>query len=405
MDVLVGRQPILDQYNRTVAYELLFRSGSENRFDGTEGHAATRAVISNTFLAIGSRRVLGAKRGFINFTRELLVEDFALVLPKDRVVIEVLEDVVPDAEVIESCRKLRRAGYRLALDDITMTTAFSPLTEYAYYAKLDWLAIAMEDRQTLCHYFRNKGLRVLAEKVETKSDFDTALSYGCELFQGFHFARPEIITSKQVPTSKLACMRLVAEIQGTELNFERLGEIIRVDVGLTQKLLRFANSPLFSHQQHITTLSEALVYVGEDNVRRWAAMASLPELAKGKAAELVTIALTRARFCELAAEHSRLRARSLSCFLIGLLSLIDAMIGRPLDELTRELGLEPNIGDAVMGICRDGDHLGSVLPLAVALERADIEAASRLAAAIGLSPAIAGELHMEAMTWADSLPR
>jgi c-di-GMP-related signal transduction protein len=403
MEVLVGRQPILDRYHRTVAYELLFRSGIENCFDGSDGNAATRTVITNAFLTIGCQRVLGARRGFINFTGGLLVEGHALMLPKNRVVIEILEDVKPDAEVLEACRKLKEAGYRIALDDITSSNALSPLLAYADYAKLDWLVLGAADRRSLCNRFRKRGLRLLAEKVETKDDFETALSCGCELFQGFYFARPEILSSGKVPTAKLACLRLLKEIQKPDLNFERLGALVRPNVGLVQKLLLFVNAAAFSHQARIESLNQALFHLGEDNIRKWVMLAALPEVAAGKPAELVTISLIRARFCELVAENSLLRGRSSSCFLIGLLSLLDAMVGRPLEELVEDLGLEVHVANAILGRSADKDGLRPILEMAAALERSDFDSAVRLAAAAGVSPALANELHADAMAWADRL--
>ncbi|MGA3024765.1 MAG: HDOD domain-containing protein [Bryobacteraceae bacterium] len=405
MDVLVGRQPILDRQSRTVAYELLFRSGTENRFDGSDGTAASTTVIANAFLTIGCNRVLGTKRGFINFTRTLLVEGHALMLPKDRVVIEILEDVEPDAEVVASCGKLREAGYSIALDDITAANSSSPLLAHADYVKLDWLALGSEDRSRLPGLFRKKGLRLLAEKVETKRDFECALSEGCELFQGFYFARPEIVSARQVGTSKLACLRLLGEMQKPDLDFERLERMVKPDIGLAQKLLRFVNVAAFTHPQNIESLSQAFYYLGEDNIRKWVMLAAVPKLAGGKPAELATASLVRARFCELAAEHSRLRDRSSSCFLIGLLSLLDAMVGRPLEELVEDLGLEAHVAAAILGRSPDDDGLRTVLEMAVALERSDFDAADRLAAASGISPSLAGELHFEAMIWADHLPR
>lgn len=365
--VLVGRQPILDRHNRTVAYELLFRSGTENCFDGSDGSAATTTLITNAFLAIGCNRVLGKKRGFINFTRALLVGGHALMLPRDRVVIEILEDVEPDSEVIASCRKLKEAGYRIALDDITTASAPNPLLAYADYAKLDWLALGAGDRAQLCARFRKLGLRLLAEKVETEDDFEAALAAGCELFQGFYFARPEILSSRRVPTSKLACLRLLKEIQQTDLSFQRLEALIGPDVGLTQKLLYFANSAVFQHQQGVETLHQAFAHLGEINIRKWVTLAALPNMASGKPVELVTACLIRARFCELAAENSALRNRSSSCFLIGLLSLLDAMIGRPLEELVEDMGLEPHVEDAILGRSNDSDGMRAVLEMAVAL--------------------------------------
>ena len=405
MDVLIGRQPILDRRNRTVAYELLFRSGGQNSFDGSDGYEASKAVIANCFLGLGSNRVLGSKRGFINFTRALVVGDYAFMLPKNRVVIEVLEDIEPDEEVVEACRKLRDSGYTIALDDIIAANASTPLDAYATYVKLDWLALETKDRRRLCALFRKKGIRLLAEKVETKADFEAALANGCELFQGFYFARPEILSAKRTPTSQIATLRLLNEVQKPELDYERLEELVRADVGLTQKLLCFVNSAAFSRRHTIGSLSQVFVYLGEKNIRKWVTLAALSKAASGKPDELVTTSLTRARFCELAADSSRLKGRSSSCFLLGLLSLLDAMMGRPLDELVDDLGLDTDIADAILGKPAGADGLGPLLNLAVALERSDFDLAERLAVTIGAPIAAAGALHVEAMAWADSLPR
>jgi len=405
MDVFVGRQPIFDRYHRTVAYELLFRSGMENRYSAIDGTGATTAVITNAFLNIGCKRVLGTKRGFINFTRPLLVDPEAWILPKERVVIEILEDVEPDAEIVAACRRLQEAGYSIALDDITAANASSPLLPFAEFAKLDWLVLDAEDRRRLSARFRRMGLRLLAEKVETKSDFDAALEHGCELFQGFYFARPEIIAATQVPTAKMACLRLLREIQQPELSYERLETLVRPDVGLAQKLLLFVNAAAFTHQSDIQTLRQAFFYLGENKIRKWVTLAALPNVATGKPAELVTASLIRARFCELAAENSRLSGRASSCFLVGLLSLLDAMVGRPLEELLEEMGLEANVADAILGRSKEDDGLRAVLNMAVAFERADFDAAAALAASVGLAAATAADLHIDAMAWADSLPR
>jgi len=405
VDVLVGRQPILDKRNQTVAYELLFRSGAENRFDGTDGNVASTAVIANSFLTIGCNRVLGSKRGFINFTRTLLVEGHASILPKDRVVIEILEDVEPDGEVVEACRKLKETGYSLALDDVGAADEQSPLHPYVEYAKLDWMALPAEARAPLCGFFRDMGLRVLAEKVETKEDFEAALACGCELFQGFYFARPEILSARHVPASKLACIRLLSEIQKPDLDFESLEALVRPDIGLTQKLLFFVNSAAFSRRQRIDSLPQALVYLGEHNIRKWVTLAAMPKMASGKPGELVTASLTRARFCELAAEHAQPRQRPASCFLIGLLSLLDAMVGRPIEELVEELGLETHVAAAILGKSSEGDIMRSLLELSVAFERSDFDGAVRFARISGIVPAVAGELHVEAITWADTLTR
>jgi c-di-GMP-related signal transduction protein len=405
LSVLVARQPILDIHQRTVAYELLFRSSADNRFDATEGSEATNAVLSGAFLNIGAHRLLAEKRGWVNFTRALLLEDVALALPREDIVVEVLEDVECGPEVIRACERLKAAGYILALDDITTAIALSPLSRYADYAKIDWRAGSAGDREELCALCQNKGLRLLAEKVETRADVAAARSLGCELFQGYFFARPEIVSARKVPASSLACLRLLKEIQSGELNFERLEAIVSKDVGLSQRLLFFVNSAAFSHHAQIESLRQAMSYLGEDRVAQWVTLAAIPRLAAGKPIELITLSLVRARFCELVAEDSRLPYRHSSPFLVGLLSLIDVLVGLPLEELIAELGLEAHIANAILGSAGRVDSLRLVLELSVALERSDLEGARRLAKSLGIPISKTGELYMNAMAWADAVQR
>ncbi|HTP89589.1 MAG TPA: EAL domain-containing protein [Bryobacteraceae bacterium] len=403
--VLVGRQPILDRNGQTFAYELLFRSSAENRFDASDGSTATKAVISNACMAIGCNRVLSGKPGFINFTRQLLLDGQAEVLPKERVVVEVLEDVEPDADVQEVCRRLKERGYRIALDDVTATNADSPLAAFATYIKLDWLALAPADRSPVCNRFLRRGIRLLAEKVETKADFEAARACGCELFQGYYFAKPEILSTTNIPSAKTACLRLIREIQAPELDFDRLESLVKPDIGLTRKLLLFVNAAAFSHQNEIESLSQAFFYLGENNIRKWVMLAALPELGGGGPAELVTLSLVRARLCELVAENSESAGRPGSCFLAGLMSLLDTMVGRPLGELVDDLGLDAQIRDAILGVSGEDDPLRAVLNLAIARERSDLDEATRLGARFGLSPERLAELHIDAIAWADELPR
>jgi len=406
VDVLVGRQPILDRNQNTVAYELLFRSGNGNAFDGSDGTAATSAVLANACLTIGCNRVLGKKKGFVNFTRDLLLEGRALTLPRDRLVIEILEDVEPDAEVIRSCQELRAAGYTIALDDVTAAATDSPLLACAHYAKIDWMDVQRADRRWVCEQVRKTGTRLLAEKVETKEEFEAALSYGCELFQGFYFARPEILAAREVPSSKLACLRLLAEIRKPDLEFDRIEALVAADIGLTKKLLFFVNSAMFTLQYRVESLAQAFSYLGEEGIRKWVLLAALPQMADGKPGELVTASLVRARFCELAAEHASMRDQSGSSFLVGLLSLLDAMVGRPLPEMLGEMGLDQRLTEAILGEPGASvSPLRGFLEMATALERSDFDRVLKLAPVTGVQAADAGELYIEAMNWADALPR
>jgi EAL and modified HD-GYP domain-containing signal transduction protein len=403
MSIVVGRQPILDRFNRTVAYELLFRSGTENRYEGQDGGLATQTVINNTFLEIGCDRVLGSKRGFINFTRDLLVNDKYLLLPRDRTVIEVLESVSPDETVLEACSRLKKAGYSIALDDVTDERAVSPLIGLADYVKIDLPSLGLRARRRLCEYFRRRGLRIVAEKVETAQDLDAALRDGCELFQGYFFARPEMISSGRIPSSKMACLRLISEIQREDLDFDRLEKIVRLDIALTRRLLCFVNSAAFPVRRHVEGIRQALLCLGEKNIRRWVSVAALPGLAADRPSELLTASLVRARFCELAAEHIGQQHRSARFFLVGLLSLLDAMVGRPLNELLVEMGLEKQVGEVILNVPGADESLRTIFDLAGAFERSNMDDAARLAAKAGVGVTTASNWHMQAIGWADSL--
>jgi EAL and modified HD-GYP domain-containing signal transduction protein len=364
---------------------------------------ATTTVIRNSFLTIGSNRVLASKPGFINFPRELLVDRSALCLNSDRLVIEILEDVEPDTEVVDACIRLKEAGYRLALDDIVDTNASSPLLPYADYAKVDIQALGQQDRRSVCGHFRRKGLTVLAEKVETRADFNSALKDGCELFQGYFFAKPEILYGRRVPTSKLACLRLVSEIQKEDLDFGRLERLVRCDVGLVRMLLCFANAAAFHFS--VKNITQAFLRLGEERIRKWVTLAALPGLADGRPAELITTALVRARFCELVAEKAGQGKRAPSCFLVGLLSLLDAMIGLPMEELLDDMALDRKISRAILAAPNHEEGLRPFLDLALCFERSDLDAASQAAERFSVPIQSASELHLAAIAWADKVPR
>lgn len=403
MELFLGRQPILGRRQQTVGYELLFRSGMKNAYDGTNEDVATSTVISNTFLAMGAPKVLGTKLGFLNFPRQTLLDDSALLLPPGRVVLEILETVEPDEKVVMACRKLKQSGYQVALDDVVSTGQGAPLWPYADYAKIDFGAIQGAERTRLAQHFRRQGLQLLAEKVETKADFETALVDGYELFQGYFFARPEIIRSQEVPSSKLACLRLLGELHQPELDFRRLAELIRRDVGLVKKLLLFVNSAAFPFRRRFDSIIHGLVAIGEENIRRWAAMAAIPALARDRPGELVEAALIRARFCELAASVAGVAESAANCFLVGLLSLLDAMIGRPMDELIAGLALDPCVPAAILAPAGDRRGAAALLELARSFERSDMGDVSRNAAAAGIEISAASDLYLEAVGWAFAL--
>ena len=235
MEHFVARQPIFDLQQNVFAYELLFRAGLDNYFENMDGDEATRQVLANTFLLFGINNLTEGKKAFINFTRTVLLNEYALMLPNQITVIEILEDVEPDRNVLEACRKLKKHGYTLALDDFVYHPKFQPLLGLADIVKVDFLLSGPEDRKKLADDFRPKGIRLLAEKVETVEDFHQARDWGYTLFQGYFFSRPVILSQKDVPGFKFSLLRMLAgsksgrnQFRTTDPNgFQRSGRVLQ----------------------------------------------------------------------------------------------------------------------------------------------------------------------------------
>jgi c-di-GMP-related signal transduction protein len=401
MDVLVARQAIFDRRMNVYGYELLYRSCQDNFFDGTDGSIASAQVITNSLFAIGLEKMLGGKLGFVNFSRELLVGDCASVLPRQKTVIEVLESIQPDKEVIAACQRLRRQGYLIALDDFPRNGNSAPLVGVADIIKVDFRTTDPPEQRELLNRYGKRGIRMLAEKVETQDEFERARWMGYVYFQGYFFARPVIVQGREIPGFKLNYLRILREIHHPDMDFHRLEEALKPEVSLTYKLLRYVNSAAFGFSRRIESIREALVLVGEKEIRKWASLVVLPQLAGNRPAELVATAAVRARFCELMARPVALGARSSELFLMGLFSLLDVMMGRPLDEILDQLHLATDLRATLLG--RPEGKLAAIHALVHAQEKGDWEAASAAAARLEVPMEQVAELYLNAVQWADQV--
>ena len=405
VDVFVARQAIFDNQRRLYAYELLYRShGAHNHFDGTEAAIATQQVISSTLLSIGFENMLGGKKAFLNFDHRLLSEGMHLSLPRETIVIEILESVEPTADLVALCRGIHQQGYSIALDDFVSQPEFEPLTRITNLIKVDLQATPKEEQERLLRVYQPRGIKMLAEKVETQEEFEWARRKGYDLFQGYFFARPVIVSARQIPAGRTTCLRLLHESRQTDLNFHRLENLIREDVSLTFKLLRYANSALFERADKTRSIGRALRVIGEDAVRRWVALATLPMLATNKPGELVTLSIVRARFCERLAQLGGI-AQHDEAFLMGMFSLLDALIDRPLDEALREVDLGPGITQALLGTAADQDALAKIYRLTCRYELGDWDEAEKLAGECRVSAGAVGAAYVESTLWAEELLR
>lgn len=400
MRVLIARQAIFDRDRKLHGYELLYRpNGAATAFDGTAADAATMQVLSTTLMSIGAENVFGRKKAFVNFDHRLLRDNMHLTLPKDSIVIEILETVEPTADLVALCRAIADQGYSIALDDFTDDASLEPLTHIARIIKVDLRATSQDDQERMLCVYKPRGILMLAEKVETYAEFEWARRIGYDLFQGYFFARPVVVRSRQIPAVKVACLRLLKEIQQPELNLKRVEQLLREDVALTYKLLRYVNSALFAHRSEIQSIARALTVLGEEGICRWVALATLPTLATDKPSEVLTLSLVRARFCERLAEFA-LEPSPGRAFLMGMFSLLDALVDQPLDEALRTVDLGREVTEAILGTAGQGSYFGSLYQMVLHYEQGQWDAVEQLANLCRIEFRSAGDAYLEATEWA-----
>ena len=348
-EIYLARQPIFDAQRQVHAYELLYRATSENRYTAADGGLATSSVIAHTFVSLGLENVTGGKLAYINFPRQLILEDVAAVLPRDRVAIEILEDVTPDAEIMTAVRRLKDAGYTIALDDfVLLTPEHEPLLALADVVKVDWRSSAPEQREQIARHASAKGPQLLAEKVETEAEFQQAVALGYRYFQGFFFARPEMLSAREVPGFKLNYLRLLKAMHRPDLDYDEIERIIKSEGALLHWLLKCVNSAAFGFKTQVTSIRHAIVVLGERELRRWVSVFCVAGMGEDRPRELLVQAFVRASFCERLAGGGTQSAKRTEAFLLGMFSLLEAILARPLASLLAELPLSAETRSALL---------------------------------------------------------
>jgi EAL and modified HD-GYP domain-containing signal transduction protein len=401
----VARQPILDRNGSILGYELLHRSSTQNTFLDAEPASATLQVLANTFLGLGHPELRGGALAFINFPRDLLVSDFAALFPPETLVIEVLETVEPDTEVTAAVEQWKRRGYRIALDDVDPATPSLALAPHAAFIKVDLRTTTAAQRRALVRKYRHPGCQFLAEKVETREEYEAAKAEGFDFFQGYFFTRPVIVSRRKVPGFKVNYLQLLAESRAPSFCFDKIDDILRREASLCARILRYVNSPIFARRQPVESVREAMNLLGEDTLRRWISVAALPALADDKPNEVARMAAVRGRFLELIAPHTTLAGRRDSLFLMGIFSLLDAMVGRPLQELLPPLRLASDVQDALLHIAPQDDPVAQGYLLILSVERADWQQIARCEASLAIDPGEVSRRYLEALAWADEVFR
>jgi c-di-GMP-related signal transduction protein len=400
MDIYVARQPIFMKDKKVFGYELLFRDGTSNFFTGIDGNTATSNVLSNSYFSIGIENIAGNHLAFINFTRELLLKQTPQLFSRDKLVVEVLEDITPDEEVIRACTELSHKGYQIALDDFFYNSDMKPLIAVANIIKFDFRATNTEDIKKIIGKLSKYNLKFLAEKVETHKEFKIALNMGFEYFQGYFFSKPEIIKGKDISSVQMNLLEIMAEVNKADFKFKKVEAIIARDVSISYKLMRYINSAYFRLANKISSINQAIVLLGENGIRNFLSLIAMSKLVEGKPDELLRSSIIRAKFCELIGEKSGSGIDSSELFTLGLFSSIDAVLDDTMENLMAKLPLS----DALKKALTLGEGaFNNYLKLAMCYERGDWEGVSIYLDVINLDGGLLPQIFIDAVIWADTI--
>ncbi len=401
-DIFLGRQPILDRDQRVVAYELLFRSANTASASISDDMQATASVMHHAFSEMGVQTVLGTQLGFINVSADMLLSDLVELLPREQVVLELLETIVVTEAVIERCRALKLLGFTLALDDFVYDDTYLPLLALVDIVKVDLLLHTQDELRTAVSQLKQWPVKLLAEKVDSAEQAAFCQALGFDLFQGYYFARPSVLSARRADPAQVALTQLLGMVL-RDAETQQVEQVFKQHPSLTYNLMRLVNSVASGARHSIVSVSQAIMVLGRKQLQRWLQLL-LFTLQAGAPypSPLLLLAATRGRMMELLAGKQQCSAEYCDeGFMAGILSLIDVLIDRPLADIVGELGLGERLAAALLR--REGE-MGALLQLVESVEHHDLSRTlSLLAQCGGLSLSDLTMAEIEAMCWANQV--
>ena len=389
----VARQPIVDRDEKVFGYELLFRDGLENTFHG-DVDEASRATLDRSLL-MGLDVLCDGRRAFVNCTRDTLMTGLVTLLPSATTVVEVLESVPADPQVVAVCQSLKEAGYTLALDDYVANDPREALAEMTDIIKVEMQLTTEEQQAAMIKRFGRGQCRMLAEKIETQAEFVRARDRGFTYFQGYFFRRPEMMNTHDMPANRMNYLRMLQEVSRPELDVRALEKLVKAEASVCYRLLRYLNSSMFAFQNEIHSVRHALSILGERDVRRWVRLVAAVGAGQERTSDLVLSALVRGQFGEFLAPHVPHGESDL--FLLGLLSLIDAMLEMPMAEVLEKIPLDNPTKAVLLG---QPSVLRPVFQLMLAHENGEWQAAAELSASLQVDADEVAGFYWQAQQWA-----
>lgn len=407
MEVFIGRQPIFNLHEQVVAYELLYRNKNVNSFPDVDSDAATVDVLVNSFLSIGIEEVTKGKPCFVNFTENLLMSSIDEFLDPSQVVIEILEDVPLTPNLVKRVIELKSHGFKIALDDFILkgnVPIYDTLFPHIDLIKVDFLISSLVERMEIENMIKENfpHIKLLAEKVETQEQYRVAKHSGYEFFQGYFFEQPQIIKAMDIPANAIQYFHIISLLKEEEPNVHLLAENIERDISLTYKLLQMINNSSKRSKSKIRSIKQAILLLGLANLRKWIYLLALREF-DGRAdtdlfQELMQTSLFRAKVCEKLAKRNYKQNFS-EYFLVGMFSLIDAILQRPMNVILQQLPFSEAITETILG---GQTEMTPYLEFSIALGKLDWQRLEELAPQINIEMASIDLLYNEALEWAET---
>jgi c-di-GMP-related signal transduction protein len=395
----LARQPILTHERRLYAYEILSRYGPENYCRPKPGAAISENAMDELFL-IGIRTMTDGLPAFVNCTREFLVQDYLTLMPRELVVGEILETVVPDTEVLNACKRMKDLGYRLALDDYCDLPETRALLDIADFVKVDVLLMSMDEQKRVVHECHKRGIPAIAEKVETEQQFQGCREIGYDFFQGYFFCRPQIVGRRSVPANKTVYLQLLQAANEPVFNLQKISNIFKRDVSLSYRLLRYLNSAAFAFRAEIHSIPHALSLLGEISMRKWVSLVSVAALGDAVADSLLRLPLLRAMFCELIGIKVGMIREVNELFLLGLLSVMDVLLNVPMAVVMQDIAVGDEIKNALLG--RDSRYR-PIFEVVLDYESGTWEQLEESCRRCGLHENFLPDLYLQSVRWVSDI--
>lgn len=396
--MLIARQPIFDTQKNVFGYEIFYREHNSNEYNYDDGNLASTRVIAATFFSMNLADFVGDKKVFIHFTEELLSNEIETLLPKDRLMIEMLEhETTPSVELICSCARLNNEGHKLVFDESVFNASWNKLFEMADIVKVNFLESTDEQIKKYIEN-RNDKVKLLAFKIEDIEMYEKAKKYGFDYFQGFFFEKPQLLEPKIIESNKFTVLKLFNVIFNKDIEFEEVAKVIEQDISFSYEILKLSNSVIFSRGNKVTSIREALVRLGINEIKKWGMISAMKKVSEKENEEVLNYSMVRARFMEQFACACGIEEKSMEFYTTGMISMLDVLMNTTMEKILDELELHDEIKDSLLNLNKNSE-LSKALSIIKNCEHGNWEEVEAVAKEKKISLSSIAVMHNESIKW------